>query len=251
MMILEGGNVFGGGDIPREAVPGIIKQVQRDMPTGLKVIPDIGSAGYKVASGDLDLFVDAELAQKKFQAADEKATRKLLGEFFAAKGYQVKLSGRNVHIAVPYDTEQGQHMAQVDLMVIQDAARVAPWHQHGPRGMYSDPGFKAGHLYIVLNSIAKALGLKVDAFSGKVLKRDDNSVVADNRDDAAKILLNPSATGDDLNSVKSVLTALKNDPNRDAKLAQAIQDAEKGIITLPENVTPGTTNWFRSWANRL
>lgn len=250
-MITEGGNVFGGGDVPKQAVAGIVNHVQLDMPSGVKAIPDIGSAGYKVASGDLDLFVDAETVQKKFNAADEKSARKALGEFFAAKGYQVKLSGRNVHIAVPYKTETGDQIAQVDLMVIQDAARVADWHQHGPRGMYDDPDFKAGHLYILLNSIAKHLGLKVDAFSGRVLRRDDNTVVADNRDKAAKILLNPRAKAADLNSVKSVMQALKNDPDREAKLAQARQDAEKGVITLPEDVLPGTAAWFRNMADNL
>lgn len=250
-MITEGGNVFGGGDIPKQAVTGVINHVQLDMPSGIRAIPDIGSAGYKVASGDLDLFVDAEAVQKKFDAADEKAARKALGEFFAAKGYQVKLSGRNVHIAVPYKTAQGEQIAQVDLMVIQDAARVADWHQHGPRGMYDDPEFKAGHLYILLNSIAKHLGLKVDAFSGRVLRRDDNTVVADTRDKAAKILLNPQAKAADLNSVRSVMAALKTDPDREAKLAQARQDAEKGIISLPEDALPGTAAWFRNMADSL
>jgi hypothetical protein len=49
----------------------------------------------------------------------------------------------------------------------------------------------------------------------------------------AKILLNPSAKGDDLNSVKSLLAALQNDPEKDAKLAQARDDVGKGLLTLP------------------
>jgi len=250
-MITEGGNVFGGGDIPKQFVVDIINRVRVDMPSGIKAIPDIGSAGYKVASGDLDLFVDLDAVQKKFQATDEKSAKKALGEFFAAKGYQVKLSGRNVHIAMPYQTTDGEQIAQVDLMVIQDADRVADWHQHGPRGMYDDPGFKAGHLYILLNSIGKHLGLKVDAFSGKVLRRDDNTVVADTRDKAAKILLNPKAKAADLNSVNSVMAALKTDPDRESKLAQARLDAQKGTISLPEDALPGTASWFRSMSNQL
>jgi len=65
------------------------------------------------------------------------------------------------------------------------------------------------------------------------MRRDDNAVVAKDRDDVAKILLNPNATADDLNSVKSILKALANDPERDAKLAQARESAAKGIINLP------------------
>jgi hypothetical protein len=127
-------------------------------------------------------------------------------------------------------------IAQVDYMVIHDAALVAPYHQHGPRGMYSDPEFKGSDIFIVMNSIAKSLGLKFDAFGAKLMRRDNDQVVARDRDSVAKILFNPGATGDDLNSVKSILAALKSDPRRDDKLAQARDDAAKGIIKLPGDV---------------
>lgn len=247
MYLYEGGNIFGDGDIPKEYVKSIVTMVQRELPNEIKAIPDIGSAGYKVASGDMDLFLDLDAVAKKFGATDEKSAKQALAQFMSAKGYPVKISGRNVHIEVPYTTEQGPRKAQVDLMVIKDADRVAPWHQHGPRGMYDQPNFKASHVFILLNSIGKALGLKVDAFSGTVMKRDDNSVVADNRDDAAKILLNPNANANDLNSVASIMKALQNDPKKDEKLAQARQDAAKGIITLPEPVQEGSATWFRKF----
>lgn len=251
MYLYEGGNIFGDGDIPKQYVQGIVNHVQLDMPSGIKAIPDIGSAGFKVASGDMDLFIDADAVMQKFQAADEKAAKIALAEFFNAKGYPTKISGRNVHIEVPYKTEQGQRKAQVDLMVIKDAARVADWHQHGPRGMYNDPQFKAAHLYILLNSIAKFLGLKVDAFGGTVMRRDNNEIVANNRKDAAKILLNPKAKAEDLNSVATVMAALKTDPDKEGKLAQARQDAAKGIISLPEDTQPGTAHWFRTITDKL
>lgn len=230
--IIEGGAIFGDGAIPREAVKGIVAHVQKDLPQGIQAIPDIGSAGYKVESGDMDMFLDLTELAKLFGTTDEKTTKVALSQYLANKGYKTKISGRNVHIEVPYKTAKGPRAAQVDLMVIRDAARVAPWHQHGPRGMYDEPGFKASHLFILLNSIAKFLGLKVDAFAGTVMRRDNNEVVADNRDDAAKILLNPQATGADLNSVKTVMDALQNDPNREGKLAQAQQDVEKGLLKL-------------------
>ena len=117
--------------------------------------------------------------------------------------------------------------------------------------MYDDPGFKAAHLYILLNSIAKFLGLKVDAFAGTVARRDNNEVVADNRKAAAKILLNPNAKEDDLNSVATIMAALKNDPDREGKLAQARQDVAKGTLTLPEDIHPGTGAWFRQMSGKL
>lgn len=256
MYLYEGGAVFDNtGPVLKQDVSAVVDTIRRELPSALqkKIIADIGSAGYKVESGDIDLFIDEKSLLKNFDLEDVKQAKQALAQYFQAKGYSVKLSGRNVHVDVPYKASTGkQQYAQVDLMIIADAKRVAPWHQHGLRGMYDDPTFKPAHLYILLNSIAKFLGLKVDAFSGRVLRREPpNEVVADNRDDAAKILLNPGAKGDDLNSVATVMKALEGDPDREGKLAQAYQDVQKGQLTLPENVVPGTAAWFRRLGHNL
>jgi len=83
------------------------------------------------------------------------------------------------------------------------------------------------------------------------LRRDDNTVVARDRDSVAKILLNPKATGDDLNSVKNILQALANDPEREQKLAQARGDEAKGLITLPKKLEEGSPTWFRQMQSVL
>jgi hypothetical protein len=251
MHIYEGGNIFGDGDIAQEYVKGVVQTVQRSLPSGIRAIPDIGSAGYKTASGDMDLFIDAGALMQKFQVADDKAAKQALEQYMQAKGYKTKISGRNVHIEVPYKTPEGTRSVQVDLMVIADADIVAPYHQHGPRGMYDQPGFKGAHNFILMNSIAKHLGLKFDAFGGKLMRRDDNAVVGRTRDEVAKILLGSTATADDLNSVASMVAALRNDPDRDSKLAQARQDAAKGIITMPESVHEGSAQWFRKYTGIL
>ena len=256
MYLYEGGNVFDNTSaVAKENVATIVAMVKRELPSALQknAIPDIGSAGYKVESGDIDLFVDAVATIKNFGVTDEKQAKQALAQYFQAKGYAVKVMGRNVHIDMPYKIANGKQLfAQVDLMVIGDAKRVADWHQHGPRGMYDDPAFKAGHLYILLNSIAKYLGLKVDAFAGTVMRRDDNTIVADNRDAAAKILLNPKAKAADLNSTTTVMAALANDPDKEGKLAQAYQDVQKGQLTLPEEAPQaGTAAWFRRLGHQL
>lgn len=249
MYLYEGGNVFDNTSaVARENVATIVAMVKRELPSALQknAIPDIGSAGYKVESGDIDLFVDATAAIKNFGVEDEKQAKQALAQYFQAKGYAVKVMGRNVHVDMPYKISDGKQLyAQVDLMVIANAKRVADWHQHGPRGMYDDPNFKANQLFILLNSIGKALGVKVDAFGGVVMRRDNNEVVADNREAAAKLLLNPGAHAQDLNSVATVMAALQNDPDKEAKLAQARQDQQKGLLTLPEDIAPGTAAWFR------
>jgi len=242
MILLEGGNVFPDVvDIKKEYAKDLISSVKKLLP-GFDLQFDIGSVGYKIQSGDMDVFMDQDEVVNKFKTKDEKTAKQSLSQFIQAKGFQTSIKGRNVHVRMPLPDGT---FAQVDLMVIPDSSDVAPWHQHGPRGSYDDPAFKGAQNFILMNSIGKALGLKFDAFGGKLLRRDNNEVVARSRDDVAKILLNPNATGDDLNSVKTILKALENDPQKDAKLAQAREDAAKGIITLPESARPGSTQWMR------
>ena len=242
MILLEGGNVFPDVvDIKKEYAKDLINSIKQLLP-GFDLQFDIGSVGYKVQSGDMDVFMDQDEVVNKFKTKDEKTAKQSLAQFVQAKGFQTAIEGRNVHVRMPLPDGT---FAQVDLMVIPDSADVAPWHQHGPRGSYDDPSFKGAQNFILMNSIGKALGLKFDAFDGKLLRRDNNQVVARSRDDVAKILLNPNATGNDLNSVKTILKALENDPKKDAKLAQAREDAAKGLITLSESVQPGSTQWMK------
>ena len=238
MILLEGGNVFPDVvDIKREYAKDLINSIKQLLP-GFDLQFDIGSVGYKVQSGDMDVFMDQDEVINKFKTKDEKTAKQSLAQFVQAKGFETAIKGRNVHVRMPLPDGT---FAQVDLMVIPDSADVAPWHQHGPRGSYDDPAFKGAQNFILMNSIGKALGLKFDAFGGKLLRRDNNEVVARSRDDVAKILLNPNANGNDLNSVKTILKALENDPKKDAKLAQARDDAAKGLITLSESLQPGST----------
>lgn len=254
MKLLEGGNAIPTSiPVAKNDVADIVAMAKKSLPAELlkRIQTDIGSAGYKVESGDIDVMVEAEDVVALFQTQNEKnpvlAAKKALESYFRGKGIEAKTNGNNVSIGIPYKGA----VAQVDVMVIHDAAIVAPYHQHGPRGSYSDPEFKGQPIFILMNSIGKALGLKFDAFGAKLLRRDDNTVVARDRDAVAKALLNPKATGDDLNSVKSILRALENDPMKDAKLAQAREDETKGLITLPKKIEEGTANWFRQMQSIL
>lgn len=248
MIVKEGGNAIPDSiPVPKEFIPGVIKTAISKLPPELQrhVQTDIGSAGYKAASGDLDVFLDAQEVVNFFACKDEKEAKQKLKSYFDKNGIAAVVAGRNVHIGVPFTGGT----AQVDFMVIADSPIVAPWHQHGPRGSYDDPDFKGAQLFILMNSIGKPLGFKFDAFGAKLMRRDTGEVVARDRDAVAKILLNPAASGNDLNSVKSVMKALQNDPRKDEKLAQARADAEKGLIQLPESMQAGTGGWFRALQN--
>jgi len=242
--LTEGGNVFPDvKPIKQEYVRGIINDIRKIVPKGVDIIPDIGSAGYKVESGDMDVFVDAGELAKLFNTPDEKYTRLALKQYVEKQGFEAAQSGRNVHVKMPVPDGS---FVQVDLMIIPDAAKVAPFHTHGPSGQYKDPGFKGGQLFILYASIAKALGLKFSPFEGKLVDRTTNKVIADNKDSVAKILLNPGATADDLANINTIMKALAADPQKNAKLAQAKEDEKKGLIKLPESKQPGSSSWFRT-----
>jgi len=254
--LFEGGNAIPtSSPVNQEDVPQVIAIARREMPQPLlkNLQADIGSAGYKqVPSGDIDLMVEAQDTVDLFQTQDNPkdpvlAAKKAMQTWFAAKGIEANVNGRNVSIGIKYKAKNGKPgYAQVDLMVIHDAAIVAPWHQHGPRGMYKDAGFKGQQNFLLMASIAKHLNLKFDPFGAKLIKRDTNAVVGRTRKEVAKILLGPKAKEDSLNSVGTMLAALENDPDREGKLAQARQDQAKGLLTLPEAApTPGTAAWFR------
>ena len=230
-LLKEGGNAI-PTSIPvdkadvKEVVKSAIKALPKELRDQIQI--NIGSSGYKAQSGDIDIFVDEEAVIDYFGAKEAKDAKKSMQKYFQDHGLESVVSGRNVHIGVPYKDAS----AQVDFMVIRDASTVAPWHQHGPRKSYEDPEFKGSDIFVVISSIAKSLGLKFDPFGAKLVNRETGELVARDRDSVAKILLNPKATGDDLNSVKSILKALENDPKRDEKLAQAKGDEEKGLVKM-------------------
>lgn len=250
----EGGKAIkNASPVARNDVAGVVNQAKKALPAELlkNLQADIGSAGYKVQSGDIDIMVDADDVVALYGTANladpVKAAKIMLKKHFESQGIDATLDGRNVSIGVVYRSQDSdeQRIGQVDVMVIKDVKLVAPWHQHGPRGMYNQPGFKASENFILLSSIAKHLNLKLDAFAAKLIRRDTGDVVGRTRKEVAKILLNPRAKESDLNSVQSIMQALENDPDREGKLAQARQDAEKGLINLPESAPYNTAAYFR------
>lgn len=259
MMLYEGGAAIADSSpVKKDDVKVVVDRARSLLPPAIaqSLQVDIGSAGYKIESGDIDLMVDADNVVKFFKTQESKDpvkdAKQLFKQYFEQHGVTSVVSGRNVHIGIPYTDAQGRKLlAQVDVMVIPDAAVVAPWHQHGPRGMYDEPGFKGSDVFVLMSSLAKYKNLKFDAFGAKLMNRDTNEVVGRTRKQVAKILLGPRAKEDDLNSVRSILAALENDPDREGKLAQARQDAARGLFKLPETAQVGTAAWFRHITDRI
>lgn len=250
----EGGNAIPDSQpVPREDVAQVVELAKRALPKELlaNLQGHIGSAGYKIASGDIDLMVEAQDVVDLFGTGNlpdpVKAAKILLKKHFEEQGIVANVNGRNVSIGVVYTQQASKQksVGQLDVMVIHEAAIVAPWHQHGLRGMYNKPDFKGNEIFILISSIAKQLGLKFDPFAAKLIDRNTGDVVGRTRKEVAKILLGPKAKEDDLNSVGTILKALEFDADREGKLAQAKQDAAKGLIRLPENAPFNTAAYYR------
>jgi len=259
-VINEGGNAIANSvPVNQDDVKTVVELAKKLIPAELtpQLQTDIGSAGYKLQSGDIDLMVEAEDVIKLFKTEDSKdpvkEAKQKLKSYFENKGIEANVNGRNVSIGIVYvaGKTRKKQIAQVDVMIIKEASIVAPWHQHGLRGMYSDPEFKGSEVFMLISSIAKYLGLKFDPFGANLIRRDDNEIVGRTRKEVAKILLGPKAKENDLNSVKTILKALENDPDKEGKLSQARQDAAKGLMKLPETIQPGTAAWFRQISNSL
>jgi len=84
--------------------------------------------------------------------------------------------------------------------------------------MPADSNYKGRERNVLMNSIAKSMGYKLNQIAG-IADRTTNKIISDDPDTVAKMLLNKSATREDLASVESILQALAKDPARDAKLA--------------------------------
>jgi len=202
----EGGNVFDGTtDFEHSMIPGIMKSVNTVLSKiGIKAIP-IGSGATPTkgkVSGDLDMIVDVAALKDHFNMPDEpdKVIRQKLRQLFDLAGFETAQSGTSVHVKVP----MGDHAHQVDIMVVPNAANAAKFHTHSiPAGSK----WKGVNKQIAMAKLAKDKGMKWSPYKG-LFNRETNELVSDNIDQIAKLLLGPNASGKDLGSVESIMSAL-------------------------------------------
>jgi hypothetical protein len=219
-IIVEGGNVWKGDmqtiRIPRDLVSPTVSFLEQI--TGLPLLNNmLGTTGKAETSGDIDLSVDASTITK------DELTAKL--KTWAAQNdetAQTKKTGNSVHFRCPIAGKNFLNYVQVDFMFFEDMT-FSHWVYRAP----VESQFKNAARTILIASVAKYFGLRFSPERGLVNRENDKPLAqAKNPDYIAKLILNKKATGKDLGSVESILTALKNDPLRDKKL----EDARK---TLP------------------
>ena len=216
MQINEGGNIF--KDSNGESETQRINQTDvkptvawLETVTGLPLLDNmLGSTGLKATSGDLDLAVDANKISK-----DELFNQ--LSQYVTSQGQEpkswIRKSGISVHFKTPIAGRSGTGFVQTDFMFVKK-----PDFSKFILRQDQDSAYKGATRNIMINSIAKSMGYKLNQNTG-IEDRATGELITDNPDQIAKMLLNPSAGANDLGSVEKVAAKLKNDPKKEQKLA--------------------------------
>jgi len=234
MNIFEGGNVFKDAD--GRALTQRINQVDvkptlawlEQLVPGLDLLNNtLGSTGIKDTSGDLDIAVDANKVTKE-------QLQHRLEQWAVSHGFKpqewVKKSGTAVHFKTPITGRPDLGYVQTDFMLMNNV----PWSKFVLGAMPADSKFKGRERNVLMNSLAKSMGYKLNQIAG-IADRATNKLITDDPDRVAKLLLNKTATRQDLASVESILQAISTDPQRDAKLADFRAHMEREGIPFMES----------------
>ena len=196
----------------------------------------LGSTGIKDTSGDLDIAVDANHVTK--EQLETQLKQWAVSHGFKPEDY-VKKSGTAVHFKTPIDGRPDRGYVQTDFMFMKDV----PWSKFVLGAMPEDSKYKGRERNVLMNSIAKSKGYKLNQVSG-IADRETNELVTNDPNAVAKLLLNKTATRQDLASVETILQALSTDPEREAKLADFRQHMEReGLPFMESTDLPPVTGY--------
>jgi len=235
-ILKEGGNVFKDSDgraltqrINQTDVKPTLAWLEELLP-GLDIQGNtLGSTGIKDTSGDLDIAVDPTQVTKL-----QLTTR--LQQWAQSHGFKpeewVKQTGAGVHFKTPITGNPNNGYVQTDFMFLKNI----PWSKFVLGPMPADSKYKGRERNVLMNSIAKAMGYKLNQIAG-IADRATNQIISDDPDQVAKMLLNKTATRQDLASVESILQALSTDPKREAKLADFRAHMEREGLPFMEATT--------------
>jgi hypothetical protein len=244
MILHEGGNVFkdkegrpGTERISRENVVPTVQWLEQL--TGLSLQDNmLGTTGRAATSGDLDLGVDATKISK------DVLIKQLLKRGIEAN--DIKKSGDAVHLKTPILGDASNGYVQTDFM-FSDNPNL---QQFALMGGSEGSDFKGVHRAILLASIAKAQNMKWSPKFGLVDRETNEVISADPKEIAVK-LLGQGYAPKDLNTVETIIKAVKDRPDFEQLVADAKENFSRDNLVLPESSPlPGTGAWFRAWKNR-
>jgi len=255
-----GGNVFKDANgnpltrrINRVDVPTTIKWLEQI--TGLSLKETAGSTGGNSADcGDLDFILDANVITKEavigvltnWCKQQGVAENEIANQGRKYRGGYIAQTGIEVHFRAPINGNPANGYVQSDFNFV----NKLHWTKFMLAPMPAGSEYKGVDRAVLFNSIGKVLGVKVTVHTG-VHDRLTDELVTDDPGKMAEMFL-PAGTVRDLAGVENTISALRNDPQRDAKLKDFTDYLSKSGRQLPQlESSAHPTEWFRHLNNRL
>ena len=238
--LLEGGNVFKDADgqpltgrINQSDVPATVAWIEQL--TGIEFPRErwLGSTGKAPTSGDLDLAVDANQVSKDQLAA--KLTQWIVGHKLPPAEWIKK--GGEVHLRTPIQGRPELGYVQTDFMFFPNLDWGTFYYNQGAGSAY-----KGMNRAVLMSSLAKHYGLTLG--SNGVISRANKQLITMDPDEAARMILGPKATRDDLSTVETIFAALAKDKDREVKIKDFRDYLNKEGLPQPDAVTEDTDTYF-------
>jgi hypothetical protein len=221
--IAEGGNIFkdpAGQPLTQRIQRSEIEPTIRWMEeiTRLPLVDNtLGSVGKKASSGDLDIAVDQNAITK-----DELVDR--LTAWARSQGEDpkdwVRKSGVSVHFKTPIQGNPKLGFVQTDFMFGDDIEQM----KFGLFSAGEASEFSGADRNLLMSSVAKSLpgDLKYSWQKG-LIKRSTGELITKNPDEVAHALLGRGYDRSDLDSVETIMSAIKKDPKRSSGLKDQVK----------------------------
>jgi hypothetical protein len=181
----------------------------------------------------MDLAVDANQVSKEQLA--QKLTQWIVSHKLPPAEWIKK--GGEVHLRTPIQGRPDLGYVQTDFMFFPNLDWGTFYYNQGAGSAY-----KGMNRAVLMSSIAKQLGLKVGA--NGMFSRTSNQLVTMDPDEAAKMILGPRATRDNLSTVETIFAALARDKDREAKIKDFREYLTKEGLAQPDAVTEDADTYF-------
>ena len=186
----------------------------------------LGSTGLAETSGDIDLGVE-------FRNISKVALRERLENWVylahpkADLKHWLKNSGINLHFKTPICGARWNGFVQTDFMFGDNLE----WMKFAYKANIPEGSpYKGFHRHILMSSIIKAINpeWKWNQIVGIVRRAEPvDTIITTNPEGIAQLLLGPDAKVSDLDNVESIMKALENDPIRDLKVKDFVDNIAK------------------------
>ena len=238
--LLEGGNVFKDAEgkpltqrINQSDVPATVAWLEQL--TGLEFPRErwLGSTGKAATSGDMDLAVDANQVSKEQLA--QKLTQWIVSHKLPPAEWIKK--GGEVHLRTPIQGRPELGYVQTDFMFFPNLDWGTFYYNQGAGSAY-----KGMNRAVLMSSLAKHQGLKLGA--NGLVSRTSNQLVTMDPDEAARMILGPKATRDNLSTVETIFAALARDKDRETKIKDFREYLTREGLPQPDAVSEDADTYF-------